>query len=285
MKTANKIFLVGGMLLSLLSCTRYVHDSERGLAVSLKEAVEDGVQSVHLYIFDSEGTLSLERDYSSPQSLGHELINLKAGSYKIIAVTNMAGAFTQAGTASPENLLLMMKDASSSPSHAHYGSCDVTVGQKGISFASVKISRVFAELQLTVKGLPSDVTGVSAEVENCSGGFYPGAGKLFSGISPARLGTVSPKSGEADFPSFRVMPVVAGTSSGGELTTLTRLTLHFSDGRDVVSEVSSPALQNGGIYSVSVSFSALRTGIVVGVSDIDGWGPGSDYNGEILNPD
>ncbi|ADV45165.1 hypothetical protein Bache_3241 [Bacteroides helcogenes P 36-108] len=277
-------------LIYLSSCDKDVHQDESGLTVTLKMTTDDAVSSVRLWIYQESGALVKEYSYKSVNELASDRFQLPAGNYVLVAANNLVTPFSvkdAAGDAKAyEDLLFTLDDASASPIHAHYGTKTVTVHEGETSLVQVDMSRVLAELQFTIKGVPADVTEVEAYVKNAAQGFYPAMNRLTPETAPAYLGKVRPQDGVISFPLIRVMPVVTPTESRAvsDIPTLLEFNFKYSDNTSIHFEAEAPEMQNGGTYTPEVVFEVFQPGVTIRITDINGWGVGETTGGEILNP-
>lgn len=280
------------MAATFVSCDKNAHDDEGGgLAVSLSMPGEDTASDVRLWIYQSDGLLVDEYHYKSLQELSSTLLPLAKGEYVLIAATNLVAPFSAdqgiANGAKPyEALAFSLNDASASPAHAHYGVQAVTVNTDGATSAEVKMNRILAEMQFTIKGVPAEVTKGEAKVTNVAKSFLPYSGQLNPYTDVADLGSVTPKDGIITFPMKRLMPVVnAQTRAGTEtVPTLLQFTFLHADGETITFNAEAPTMENGGTYTPEVVFDVFRPGITVTITDINGWAEGETNEGEILNP-
>lgn len=281
--------LVAVSALLLTSCDNGTHPDEMGLAVEMVIPGTDAVTDVNVWIYGSDGKLVTTKHYPSSDALASDLIHIPAGKYTVVTATNLVAPFAIGETATLSALYATLTQPSASPAHAHFGAQGVDVKAGCITRATVKMSRVLAELQFTVEGVPSDVVSASVEVLNTAVGFFPGTAKLSSDWTAATIGTdITPKNGNIDFPLTRLMPVVAmttGRATDATESTLIRFTFHYNNGGTVVFETLTPIMVNGGIYTPKVEYSIFRPGIVVAITTINGWIELPPITGEILNPD
>lgn len=83
-------------LLALVSCDKDAHENEYplpagqgGIIVGLQtEMPQTGVESLTLYLFDSDGTVARRKAYTDPRTLASEHIPAPAGSYTPVVVAN-----------------------------------------------------------------------------------------------------------------------------------------------------------------------------------------------------
>lgn len=291
----KSLYIIGvtiGMLSALTSCDKDAHEGENGLAVSLSMPNKDAVNDIRLWVYQSDGAPIDEYHYATASELSSTLLPLPAGDYVLISATNLVTPFSTNmaignGVRPYEGLTFRLDDASASPAHAHYGAQAVKVGGDGITHAEVAMSRILAELQFTVKGVPANVVKAEAKVVNTAKAFLPYSGQLIPYTDMADLGSTVPENGVISFPLKRLMPVVneQARAGGGESTkTLLQFTFYYADGSTVTCRAEAPAMENGGTYTPEVVFDIFRPGIIVTITEINGWIKGETTEGEILNP-
>lgn len=276
----------------LSSCCKDKHE-DNGLAVSLdmQNSPNDSISDIYLWAFDANSVLVAQYHYASTRELGLAVLPLPAGSYKIVAATNIVKPFSfdsKIGTTKLDDFLILLNNASASPSHAHYGVQSVTTEPDCLTRTSILMNRVLAEVRFVIKNVPPEVVSAHAMILNTSKGFYPGISKLSGDTAVADLGKIMPVNGTLSFQPARIMPVVEPpTRADGQdgLKTMLQVDVVYSNGGAIQFLAVSPVIKNGGIYDISVLYSIFRPGIKVGISSINGWSASEPINGEILNPD
>jgi len=291
----KSLYIIGvtiGILSALTSCDKNAHEGENGLTVSLSMPNKDAVSDIRLWVYQSDGAPIDEYHYATAGELSSTLLPLPAGDYVLITATNLVSPFSPdmavgSGVRPYEGLTFRLDDASASPAHAHYGTQAVKVSGDGTTHAEVAMSRILAELQFTVKGVPANVVKAEAKVVNTAKAFLPYNGQLIPYTDIADLGSAVPEKGVISFPLKRLMPVVSEQTraDGGESTkTLLQFTFHYADGSAITFNAEAPAMENGGTYTPEVVFDLFRPGITVTITEINGWIKGETTEGEILNP-
>lgn len=294
------VFLVE---LGLVACDGNAHrgESEHTLSVDLVMNISDPVYDVYLWAFDENGILRYEFTFANPQELAAATLPLPEGEYTLVVCNHLADAFireTEIGTTRLTDLHIVQANADESPEHAHYGITQVSIpyGLEGWQWieAQVNLSRILAELQVTISNLPSEVSSVTGVVENCATGFFPAENRLDDGSTPVLLGDAvkDEATGKAVFRRMRLMPTVNTPSSlsaerGGEVVrTRMQLTLHYTHGGpDLTIKAEMPPLQNGGVYEVDIPYGEIHPGIPLYITEINGWKDATPIYGEILTPE
>lgn len=290
-KTILTIGVTLAMLLGLSACDKDAHKDENGLVVNFVMPGGDDVSDVRLWVYQSDGLLVDEYHYSDMKQLSSSALALDDGEYVLIAATNLVTPFStdQAignGVKPYEGLTFMLNDASASPAHAHYGIQRVTVKGDGTTHTEVAMSRILAELQFTIKGVPANVTKAEAKITNVAKSFLPYSGQLNPYTDVADLGSVTPVDGVITFPMKRLMPVVNVQSRAGidAVPTLLQFTFQYDNGESITFDATAPIIENGGTYTPEVVFDVFRPGMTVTITTINGWAEGETNEGEILNP-
>lgn len=260
----------------LASCHKDNHEAPQGLTVSLTMQGNDAINDVHLWVFDSNEVLRNEYSFKSTIAITTEILPLPTGKYTVVAGTNLIAPFsyqTTIGTTPADELLVWLTDAKASPVHAHYGVQSVTITDNSLTQAEVKITRILAELQFSIRNVPAEVVSVEAEVLNSAHGFYPAMDKLTAETAQVDMGKQTPANGDVNFPLLRVMPVVGTTPmrAAEETKTHIRFIFTFSDGKSTEVEVIAPLMQNGGSYSPEVEYETLKDKITVDITGISNW--------------
>ena len=262
-------------------------DCKKKIIVTLV-STEDPITDVTLWTFGADNTLKQIYEFTSLQDASITITHLPVGEYQIVAVTNTNDAFTHnsvIGTTTLSELLLTINNPSLSVAHSHYGATTVTMEQGRVSKAQIALRRTMAEMQFTIKDIPSEVVSAQLYVLNSSIGYYPGASRLHSDVATVDLGHITPQSGLLQFDNKRLMPTVSmPTKAAGDVKTILKLILHYDNGGELPFHVETPALQNGGVYTPVITYSQLRPGITTEINTINGWVELPPINGEILNP-
>lgn len=263
-------------ILTLTSCSKDSHEEKQGLAVSFTMPNDDAIDNIHLWLFNSNNVLEDEYSFKSAAAMASKLLPLAAGKHTVVAGINLTAPFsysTTIGATKIDELLVLLTDAKASPSHAHYGIQAVNVKDNSITQAEVKMTRVLAELQFSIKNVPTEVVSVEAEVLNCAKGFYPATGKLTEETAQVDMGKQTPVGGDVNFPLLRVMPVVEPTEVRAAVETKThiRFIFTFSDGKSKEVEVIAPIMQNGGSYTPEVKYDTLKDKVTVDITSIQDW--------------
>ena len=290
-KTILTIGVTLAMLLGLSACDKDAHKDENGLVVNLVMPDEDTASDIRLWVYKSDGLLVDEFHHADMKQLSSSALALDAGEYVLIAATNLVTPFSadQAignGVKPYEGLTFMLNDASASPAHAHYGVQRVTVKGDGTTHAEVAMSRILAELQFTIKGVPANVTKAEAKITKVAKSFLPYSGQLNPYTDVADLGSVTPVDGVITFPMKRLMPVVNAQSRAGidAVPTLLQFTFQYDDGESITFDATAPVIENSGTYTPEVVFDVFRPDMTVTITTINGWAEGETNEGEILNP-
>lgn len=292
-KTILTIGVALAMLLGLWACDKDAHKDENGLVVNLAMPGEDTASDIRLWVYQSDGLLVDEYHHADMKQLSSSTLALDAGEYVLIAATNLVTPFStdQAignGVKPYEGLAFTLNDASASPAHAHYGVQTVTVNADGITTTEVKMNRMLAEMQFTIKGVPAKVTKAEAKITNVAKSFFPYSGQLNPYTDVADLGSVTPVDGVITFPMKRLMPVVNVQSRAevdtDTVSTLLKFTFQYDDGKAVTFDATAPVIENGSTYTPEVVFDVFRPDMTVTITNINGWAEGETNEGEILNP-
>lgn len=289
---------LSGMLL-FTACDKDAHKDEQGVTITLSLPSEDDVTDTRLWVYQPDGLLLKEYHDTTPRALSLE--PLAPGEYVLIAATNLTAPFSthQAmadGVKPYEGLLFQLDEPSASPAHAHYGVQTLQISADGIGHAEMKMSRILAELQFTIKGVPAEVTEVEANVTNVAKGFLPYSRQLLPATDVARLGKASPQNGVISFPLKRLMPVVKSVvkpvverqtrtaDAPTTVPTLLQFTFRYADGNTITFDAEAPAIENGGTYTPEIKYEQFRPGVTLQINAINGWVELPDINGDLLNP-
>ena len=274
-------------ILALVSCSKDSHGERQGLAVSFVMPNDDAIDDIQLWIFNSNDVLENEYSFESAAAMARNLLPLVVGKHTVVTGTNFTAPFsysTTIGTTKMDELLVLLTDAKASPSHAHYGIQAVNIKENGITQAVVKMNRALAELQFSIRNVPTEVVSVEAEVLNCAKGFYPATGRLTEETAQVDMGKQVPVNGDVNFPLLRVMPVVEPTSMRAveETKTHIRFIFTFNDGKSKEVEVIVPIMQNGGSYAPEVEYDTLKDKVIVDITSIPDWVDDSMGSGEAV---
>lgn len=291
----NKTILIIGVVLAMLpglsACDKDAHKDENGLVVNIVMPGNDAVGDIRLWVYQSDGLLVDEYHHADTKLLSSSALALDAGEYVLIAASNLVAPFSTNQTIGNgikpyEGLAFTLNDASASPAHAHYGIQRVTVKGNDITHTEVAMNRILAELQFTIKDVPTNVVKAEAKITNVAESFLPYSGQLNPYTDVADLGSLAPKDGVISFPMKRLMPVVNAQNRAGTdaVTTLLQFTFLYADGEAVMFKAEAPAIENGGTYTPEVVFDVFRPDMTVTITDINGWAQGGTNEGEILNP-
>lgn len=296
MKQKNTLYII--MCLSAMlftACDKDAHKDEKGVTVNLSLPGEDAVSDTRLWVYRPDGLLLKGYHDTNPKVLYLE--PLAPGDYVLIAATNLVAPFSTGqviadGVKSHEGLMFQLDEPSASPAHAHYGVQTLQVSADGIAHAEVKMSRILAEIQFTIKSVPAEVTEVEANVTNVAKGFLPYSRQLLPATHVASLGKGSPLNGVISFPLKRLMPVVKPvverqTRTGDAPTTVTTLlqfSFRYADGNTITFDAEAPALENGGTYTPEIKYEQFRPGVTLQINAINGWVELPDIHGDLLNP-
>lgn len=290
------ILCVAFALTWLCSCAKESdHDKERGLALGIQTSTPfDPVSQVTVWLFSkTDSLLRYEHEFTKFRDLASTLLPVPFGEYDVIVVTNATPSFehnARIGVTKSEELLLNIKNASSSPNHLHYGNARVEVSPSRITPLNLIVKRVLAQIDLTIKSLDSNVACVSAEILNSSEGFYPATDKLSQNSTIVNLGEVTLLNGNSEvaFPTFRLMPVISSVGlfnyAKTGIKTLMRLTFTYKTGVTLSFQIEMPQMQSAGEYRVEIVATDLRPGIPLQITDINGWSESTPLEGDILNP-
>ncbi len=301
------------MALCLIAATSFSSchkdHAECGLAVTANLPTDDVPGEVRLWIYKADGALVSEYRYSTIRELGKQRYALPTGEYVLIAANNLVAPFSTdmlvANEAKPyENLLFALDEGSASPAHAHYVAQQVSVDAHAPKRIELKMNRILAELQFTIKGLTEEVERAEIQVMNAAKSFTPYSSRLLPEAEVVNLGSGTPQNGVIAFEMRRLMPVVAlaenqnqnlnstesltlaknQSRAEAEVKTLLQFTFYYKDGSTILCNATAPRLENGGTYTPVIDFTLLRPNIVVEINGINGWVEGETSEGEILNP-
>lgn len=265
------------------------HDMEAGLALTLSLLQQDETDDITLWAFDGQDVLREHKSYVSAKEVAASLIQIPEGKYTLVGATNLKESFMHnavVGTTRLEELLVVISNASASPTHIHYGVATADVKQSGITYASMALGRSMAELSFEIVNVPAEVVSVKLEVLNSSKGFYPATSRLHPETTTVDFGQVAVTDRKVVFPLKRLMPTVATvTRADNDLKAELRMTLNYIDGNSLTFELETPVLQNGGTYTPKIEYNTLRPGMVIEINTINGWIELLSIQGEILNPD
>ena len=102
------------------ACDKDVHegeyplgDGEGAFVVGLQSDSE--VSSLTLYLFGSNGTVALRRDYTDPRTLASEYIPVNAGTYTVVAIANVAATDLPQQTTAADLTEWLKENASAYP--------------------------------------------------------------------------------------------------------------------------------------------------------------------------
>lgn len=263
-------------ILTLTSCSKDSHEEKQGLAVSFTMPNDDAINDIHLWLFNSNNVLEVEYSFKSAAAIASKLLPLATGEHTVVAGINLTDPFsysTTIGTTKMDELLVLLTDAKASPTHAHYGVQSIVIADNAVTQADIKMTRVLAELQFSIKNMPTEVVSVEAEVLNCAKGFYLATGKLTAETAQVDMGKQAPVNGDVNFPLLRVMPVVEPTEvrAAVEIKTHIHFIFTFSDGKSKEVEVIAPIMQNGGSYAPEVKYDTLKDKVTVDITSIQDW--------------
>lgn len=285
--TKTTFWLACITILTLTSCCKDSHEEKQGLAVSFTMSNDDAVNDIHLWLFNSNKVLEDEYNFNSTTAMASKLFPLEAGEHTVVAGINLTAPFsysTAIGITKMDELLVLLTNAKASPFHAHYGIQAVNVKDNSIIQAEIKMIRVLAELQFSIRNVPVEVVSVEAEVVNCARGFYPATGRLTEEMAQVDMGKQTPVGGDVNFPLLRVMPVVETTSVRAveETKTHIRFIFTFNDGKSTEVEVIAPIMKNGGSYTPEVEYDTLKDKVTVDITSIPDWVDDSMGSGEAV---
>lgn len=273
-------------ILLFTSCDKSAHHEEEGIVISLTNTT-DLIEDITIWAFGSDNLLKYHYDFSTAQEMALTPLKLAVDKYTIVASTNLTHGFshnTEIGI-SLENLLISIDDASSSPQHVHFGTATATMNKESITSAKIGLSRTLAELQLTIRDVPSEVVSAQLRVLNSTKAYYPGTSILASDREVVDYGEEIPNENMLLFNNKRIMPVIATPTRGDDkVTTHIELLFKYNNGGEISFELEAPAIQNGGVYSPEIPYSILRPGNIILINEINGWIGMTPIEGEILNP-
>lgn len=271
------------LILFIVGCVHEYPDGEgnKEMAIEWRSNHLEELLDVHLWMFNKDDLLEREYVFATSGELASNLI-LSGENCTLVAATCPVEYYSceiEKGVTRLSDLRVMLKDVSSNPPHVQSGIVAVASQENK---AVLSLVRVLSELQFTIKNIPSDVVKIRAEVLNCARGFYPGVNRLDGEITTVLLGEVIPIDGIANFPMRRLMPVVSGGKGRIEVTYSTRMsvTITYGDATTTTFEVEAPALQNNGTYEPEIQYEWLRKGVVLQLTEINGWGSSDEISGE-----
>ncbi len=272
------------------SCDCGVHDNERGVAVTINMPSDAVVDDIDIRVFDGDDILISCYNFATMAELGSTLLPIFSGEFTLVATMDANKYFTISetiGESTLGELLFSMNHPFSSPKHSHYGVADITVVDGPYTRVAVDASRVFAELGISIKNVPSEMKEVEMVVKNTASGFYPAVHKLATGCNSTTLGAICEVDNKVLFPSVALMPSVSIDSEGrsnANIKTYIDFIVHYENGTKVPMSLSLPKMENGGTYNTELDFELFRADIIVDITQIAGWGDGQESDGEILNP-
>ena len=280
------------------SCDKNVH-SEEGVAVALEIPLTDKAGGIDIRVFNSKDTLTYIYKFANLQELSSSLLPLLPGEYTLVATLGAEGHFATReaiDSTTLEELLSVMKVPNSSPSHVHYGIATKVLSVREASTnAVIKASRIFADLEISIIGLADNIVKVEVIIHNIAKGFYPAVQKLTPECCSVHLGERVPTADSVKFHPHRLMPVVKMSDADSELDskvdseikTVSEFIFHYKRENGEITKISFdatlPEMKSGGIYKPVIDFNVFREGITVDIK-INGWGEGSENEGEILDP-
>jgi hypothetical protein len=278
------IYLVAAAL-TLSACDNNYHSGEHGLAVSLSlENTDDDpstIADISVYIYDSQDSKTLQRDFATPQKLASDIFDVSAGNYTVGVFTNHGSQYQASGI--PAHLTLIGN--TSNPANAYYGANTATVPSLGLAYTNIALRRVTSALTVKVSDLPSAAT-LTVEVANAAIGIYPfvyneetaGYGIADNASTTALLPTAS---GSATITSSgTLMPTVASSTNS-----VLHITVTLADGTTLTTNAVAPKMYPSGNYIFEVKYSELSSDLILSTIRINNWTDGWVINGEIPDYD
>ena len=140
-------------VLALVSCDKDAHENEYplpagqgGIVVGLQtEMPQTGVESLTLYLFDSDGTVAQRKAYTDPRTLASEYIPAPAGSYTPVVVANADPASLPQQT-TPADLTQWLKERT-----AQYP--DLLTASAQTEIRTGEITRILMTLKQSTDGI------------------------------------------------------------------------------------------------------------------------------------
>lgn len=273
-------------LLLLTGCHQHDHKNS-GIAVALQSKVNDPINDIAIWAFNDQQKLAEEFYFKSPCELASTPLNLSPGSYNLVTVTNMGDAFAhnaQKEVSTLNDLLVIINDASSSPSHVHYGQNTVQVNNETCQRAIIDLNRAMAEMTFSISNVPSEVIGVEMWVVNSAKGGYPGIERLTAETERVSFGLTKPEQGKVQFATKQLMPTVAQSNVKSSPKAKLEFTMSYDNGVLLTFQAQTPSLNSGGIYAPDIEYSLFRPGITIEIDEINGWIELPPIDGDILYP-
>ena len=112
------------------------------------------IKNVKVWIFQADGKLVSEREYSSKFLTALDIHPLPVGEYDVVAAVNLIKPFRADGNETFSTLSLKLQEASALAEHAHYAVAHISLPKDRNIRANLKLHRILSELTIEVEGVP-----------------------------------------------------------------------------------------------------------------------------------
>lgn len=272
-------------------------DSDHGISIALNWADDNDkeieISDVRVWIYQADGKLIIEKQYSSKQQVALDIHAVDDGEYRVVAAINLVAPFSVSKATTAQELLFKLEEASASPVHAHYSVTMVNVKPNENSQAVVSLRRILSEFSIEVESAPQGTTLV-ASINNVADGILPlqkdDDGEWGRATSGSKNVVTIPEAttigGAISTQTIRLMPTALQAATRANTTnSLLHFVFTHADGTIIICDAEAPAMYASGKYSLKMKYSELKAYMLIDPIKINDWEEGWTVSGEILNPE
>lgn len=275
MKTIMKFNIRLWVLLCLpfliASCDHNVHDGKEdcGLSVRLTWQDEDDrgtdVADVKLWIFNADnGSLVIEKQYSSGLEMASQRFKLPVGNYHILSAVNLTDPFTigdaTQALADWNNIQIGLTNHVGVTHNAYFGVTDAKVtDEAGYYVVENPVKNTLSELTIIIENAPNgmEMNGTVTDASKCVFATQKDSDGAFGLPSLVAMETALPtiKATDSALKSdiIRLMPTIQGNSSS-------HIYLCLKSTAGIVQEfdITAPVMKVGGKYELRLNYNEMQ---------------------------
>lgn len=275
MKTIMKFNIRLWVLLCLpfliASCDHNVHEDKEDYGLSVRLTWQDeadrgtDVADVKLWIFNADnGSLVIEKQYSSGLEMASQRFKLPVGNYHILSAVNLTDPFTIGDATQAltdwNNIQIGLTNHVGVTHNAYFGVTDAKVtDEAGYYVVENPVKNVLSELTIIIENAPNgmEMNGTVTDASTCVFATQKDSDGAFGLPSLVAMETALPtiKATDSALKSdiIRLMPTIQGNSSS-------HIYLCLKSTAGIVQEfdITAPVMKVGGKYELRLNYNEMQ---------------------------
>ena len=275
MKTIMKFNIRLWVLLCLpfliASCDHKVHDGKEDYGLSVRLTWQDeadrgtDVADVKLWIFNADnGSLVIEKQYSSGLEMASQRFKLPVGNYHILSAVNLTDPFTIGDATQAltdwNDIQIGLTNHVGVTHNAYFGVTDAKVtDEAGYYVVENPVKNTLSELTIIIENAPNgmEMNGTVTDASKCVFATQKDSDGAFGLPSLVAMETALPtiKAADSALKSdiIRLMPTIQGNSSS-------HIYLCLKSTAGIVQEfdITAPVMKVGGKYELRLNYNEMQ---------------------------